>query len=29
LGWRPHHSDLRTIIETAWAWETRAGGAVP
>jgi UDP-arabinose 4-epimerase len=29
LGWRPHHSDLRTIIESAWAWETRADGAVP
>ena len=23
LGWIPHHSDLKTIIETAWRWETR------
>jgi len=22
LGWAPAHSDLRTIVETAWAWET-------
>lgn len=20
LGWQPRHSDLRTLIETAWAW---------
>jgi UDP-glucose-4-epimerase GalE len=25
LGWTPRHSDLRTIIETAWAWEKRGG----
>ena len=23
LGWHPQHSDLRTIVETAWLWETR------
>lgn len=30
LGWRPRYSDLRTIVETAWAWEQgekRGGGA--
>ena len=20
LGWQPHHSDLRTLLATAWAW---------
>ncbi|GAB4216858.1 MAG: hypothetical protein OHK0012_20010 [Synechococcales cyanobacterium] len=20
LGWQPHHSQLATIIETAWRW---------
>jgi UDP-glucose-4-epimerase GalE len=24
LGWKPAHSDLHTIVETAWAWATRA-----
>jgi len=23
LGWRPLHSDLRTIIRSAWAWHSR------
>lgn len=23
LGWQPRHSDLRTLIEHAWRWETR------
>ena len=23
LGWQPQHSDLRTLIEHAWRWETR------
>lgn len=23
LGWRPKHSDLRTMMEHAWRWETR------
>jgi UDP-glucose-4-epimerase GalE len=23
LGWRPTHSDLSQIVETAWAWATR------
>lgn len=23
LGWRPLHSDLRTIIQSAWAWHAR------
>jgi UDP-glucose-4-epimerase GalE len=23
LGWRPIHSDLHRIVETAWAWATR------
>ena len=30
LGWRPRHSDLQRIVETAWNWHTslhRAGGA--
>lgn len=22
LGWQPQHADLRSIIETAWQWET-------
>jgi len=21
LNWKPEHSDLQTIIETAWQWE--------
>ena len=24
LGWRPQHSDLETIVRTAWAWHKRA-----
>jgi UDP-glucose-4-epimerase GalE len=24
LDWTPRHSDLRTIVETAWRWEMRA-----
>lgn len=24
LGWTPHHSDLETIIQTAWAWHRRS-----
>jgi len=23
MGWRPQHSDLDHIIETAWAWKMR------
>ena len=23
LGWRPRHTDLRTIVETAWGWHKR------
>jgi UDP-glucose 4-epimerase/UDP-arabinose 4-epimerase len=23
LGWKPEHSDLRRIVETAWAWANR------
>jgi UDP-glucose 4-epimerase len=23
LGWKPEYSDLRRIVETAWAWATR------
>ena len=23
LGWQPRHSDLDTIIRTAWAWHRR------
>jgi UDP-glucose 4-epimerase len=23
LGWKPEYSDLRRIVETAWAWENR------
>ncbi len=26
LGWRPSHSDLDQIVETAWRWHNRAGG---
>jgi UDP-glucose 4-epimerase len=22
LAWRPHHSDLQRIVETAWNWHT-------
>ena len=30
LGWRPQHSDLDHIIETAWAWKMRGhAGALP
>jgi len=25
LGWKPVHSDLKTIVETAWAWMIRHG----
>jgi UDP-arabinose 4-epimerase len=25
LGWRPTHSDITTIVETAWAWRQRDG----
>lgn len=25
LGWQPTRSDLRTIVEDAWRWETRSG----
>ena len=24
LGWRPQHSDIETIVRTAWAWHRRA-----
>ncbi len=24
LGWNPRYSDITTIVETAWRWETRA-----
>lgn len=27
LGWKPRYSDLRTIVETAWAWANRNGAA--
>ena len=27
LGWTPHHSDLETIVQTAWAWHRRSGNA--
>ena len=27
LGWTPQYSDLRTIVETAWRWETRVSGS--
>lgn len=29
LGWRPHYSDLSTLVETAWHWHARslAGGS--
>jgi UDP-glucose 4-epimerase len=23
LGWKPEYSDLRRIVETAWAWESK------
>jgi UDP-glucose 4-epimerase len=23
LGWKPQHSDLTTIVRTAWLWENR------
>lgn len=26
VGWSPRYSDIRTIVETAWKWETRAQG---
>ena len=29
LGWRPQHSDLDHIIETAWAWKMRGRSARP
>jgi UDP-glucose 4-epimerase len=30
MGWRPQHSDLDHIIETAWAWKMRGhAGALP
>jgi UDP-arabinose 4-epimerase len=29
LGWRPHLSDLPTIVRTAWNWHQRAGGIRP
>jgi UDP-glucose 4-epimerase len=22
LGWQPHHSDIDTIVRTAWQWHT-------
>jgi UDP-glucose-4-epimerase GalE len=25
LGWKPQHSDLATIVRTAWLWENRLG----
>jgi UDP-glucose 4-epimerase len=28
LGWKPEFSDLRTIVETAWAWASRREEAV-
>lgn len=27
LGWRPRHSDLGTIVETAWRWQREQGAA--
>jgi UDP-glucose 4-epimerase len=24
LGWTPRHSDLKTIVETAWQWESKS-----
>ncbi|MDP9054221.1 MAG: UDP-glucose 4-epimerase GalE [Acidobacteriota bacterium] len=27
LGWKPAHSELDRIVETAWAWATRASSA--
>lgn len=29
LGWTPRLSDLRTIVETAWAWHRKTGPAAP
>jgi UDP-arabinose 4-epimerase len=29
LGWRPHLSDLPTIVRTAWNWHQGAGGIGP
>jgi len=29
LGWRPEHSALEEIVETAWAWENRARPLTP
>lgn len=29
LGWRPKQSDLRSIMEDAWAWEQHRAGDVP
>ncbi len=26
LGWSPRYSDIRTIVETGWNWETRSQG---
>lgn len=28
LGWRPRHSDLHTIIESAWAWHSSKGQSI-
>jgi UDP-glucose 4-epimerase len=28
LGWKPEYSDLRRIVETAWAWASRGAEAV-
>ena len=25
LGWRPKHSDIETIVRTAWAWHAKHG----
>jgi UDP-arabinose 4-epimerase len=27
LGWQPHQSDLKTIVETAWRWHVQANNA--
>lgn len=27
LQWQPRHGDLRTIVQDAWRWESRAAGA--
>ncbi len=29
LGWRPKHSDLRSIVEDAWVWEQHRTGGIP